>query len=186
MRGENRGTGVERCVEETSEQRTAAALALLDRSGRSFMRTARRLSICPADAEDAFQRASLILLTRAPAHPLPRLAAWMHVVTRHEALRVRRDRERSLAPAPPTDRRRDPLELVAATSPSPAEHAERRDEARARARALERLKPDQRRALVLKAEGYSYAEIGELTGWSYTKVNRCLAEGRARLRQLGG
>ena len=27
-------------------------------------------------------------------------------------------------------------------------------------------------------EGYSYAEIQELTGWTYTKVNRCMAEGR--------
>jgi DNA-directed RNA polymerase specialized sigma24 family protein len=54
-----------------------------------------------------------------------------------------------------------------------------------RARALRRLKPDERRALVLKAEGFSYAEICELNGWTYTKVNRCLAEGRARLRQLG-
>ena len=32
--------------------------------------------------------------------------------------------------------------------------------------------------MLLKADGSSYAEIGELTGWSYTKVNRCLAEGR--------
>jgi DNA-directed RNA polymerase specialized sigma24 family protein len=38
---------------------------------------------------------------------------------------------------------------------------------------------------VLQAEGYSYAEIQAITGWSYTKVNRCLAEGRARLRALG-
>ena len=30
----------------------------------------------------------------------------------------------------------------------------------------------------LKAQGLTYAEIGELTGWSYTKVNRCITEGR--------
>ena len=35
-----------------------------------------------------------------------------------------------------------------------------------------------RRALVLKAHGYSYAEIQQLCGWTYTKVNRCMAEGR--------
>ena len=40
-------------------------------------------------------------------------------------------------------------------------------------------------ALILQAQGYSYAEIQQLCGWTYTKVNRCLAEGRARLRQLG-
>src|SRR5918998_1365661 len=37
------------------------------------------------------------------------------------------------------------------------------------------------RALLLRAEGYSYAEICEITGWSYTKVNRCLTEGRQAL-----
>ena len=49
---------------------------------------------------------------------------------------------------------------------------------------LGELKRDERRALSLLAVGYSYREIGELTGWTYTKVNRCLAEGRAALREL--
>jgi DNA-directed RNA polymerase specialized sigma24 family protein len=39
-------------------------------------------------------------------------------------------------------------------------------------------------ALTLLALGYTYREICELTGWSYTKVNRCLAEGRERLREM--
>jgi RNA polymerase sigma factor (sigma-70 family) len=46
------------------------------------------------------------------------------------------------------------------------------------------LKPAERRTLVLIAAGFSYAEIAESSGWSYTKVNRNAAEGRARLRQL--
>ena len=49
---------------------------------------------------------------------------------------------------------------------------------------LAKLKPSERRALSLLALGYSYREICEQTGWSYTKVNRCLAEGRAALREL--
>lgn len=51
---------------------------------------------------------------------------------------------------------------------------------------LAELKPNERRALCLLALGYSYSEICELTEWTYTKVNRCLAEGRARLRELAG
>jgi DNA-directed RNA polymerase specialized sigma24 family protein len=35
----------------------------------------------------------------------------------------------------------------------------------------------------MRAAGLSYTEIGELRGWTYTKVNRCLSEGRAALRQ---
>ena len=43
------------------------------------------------------------------------------------------------------------------------------------------------RALRLKAEGFSYREICAMTGWSYTKVNRLLTEGRqAFLRRVSG
>jgi RNA polymerase sigma factor (sigma-70 family) len=157
--------------------RAAAASALLDEHAPAFRRTARRVSFCADDADDALQRATLILLEKAPPHPPGRLAAWMHVVTKREALAVRRERERLLANEVPAG--------APSSSPCPAERAERREWARARAKTLHRLKPDERRALVLRAEGYSYAEISELTHWSYTKVNRCLAEGRARLRQLG-
>jgi DNA-directed RNA polymerase specialized sigma24 family protein len=47
---------------------------------------------------------------------------------------------------------------------------------------LAALKRDERRALSLLAAGYSYREIGQLTDWAYTKVNRYIAEGRAALR----
>ena len=46
------------------------------------------------------------------------------------------------------------------------------------------MKPQELRALSLLAEGYSYREIGEITGFSQTKINRCLAEGRERFRSL--
>jgi RNA polymerase sigma factor (sigma-70 family) len=154
-----------------------AAVALLDANVPMLRRTALRVSLCPDDAEEALQRATLILLTKGPAHPPRRLAAWMHVVTRREALAVRRDRERMLGA--------EVGDTLVSRAPCPAERAEIRERARERARLLARLKPDERRALVLKGAGYSYREICERTGWTYTKVNRCLAEGRARLRALG-
>jgi len=157
--------------------RTRAAASLLGSHAHAFRRTARRVSICADDADDAFQRAAMILLTKAPPHPQSRLVAWMHLVTRREALAVRRERERILGGEVP--------QSLACPAPCPAERAERMECAVARARALARLKPDEQRALVLFGGGHSYREICELTGWTYTKVNRCLAEGRARLRQLG-
>ena len=48
---------------------------------------------------------------------------------------------------------------------------------------IRQLKPDERTALGLLGLGYSYEEICSLRGWSYTKVNRCVSEGRARLRE---
>jgi RNA polymerase sigma factor (sigma-70 family) len=47
---------------------------------------------------------------------------------------------------------------------------------------LAALKPAERTAISLKAAGFSYAEIAERQGWTLTKVNRSLAEGRAALR----
>jgi hypothetical protein len=67
------------------------------------------------------------------------------------------------------------------------EQAERLERLRLGAEALGQLKPHEVRALRLKAEGYSYREICAMTGWSYTKVNRLLTEGRqAFLRRVSG
>ena len=74
-------------------------------------------------------------------------------------------------------RRRDGGTPAAATH----DQAERYEDLRQGAEALGQLKPQEIRALLLRAEGYSYAEICEITGWSYTKVNRCLTEGRRAL-----
>jgi len=70
--------------------------------------------------------------------------------------------------------------------PGPAELIERHEEHEATVGALERLKPDERTALLMFGLGCSYAEIGELRGWTRTKVNRCLAEGREALRGAEG
>jgi DNA-binding CsgD family transcriptional regulator len=50
--------------------------------------------------------------------------------------------------------------------------------------ALQALKPAELRTLTLLAEGYSYAEIAEITDFSLTKINRLLAEGRERFRSV--
>lgn len=159
----------------------AAATALLARHGRALIRRARRVSLCADDAEDALQRSIEILLNKAPAIDIERLAAWMHVVVRREALAVRRQRERQLNPGEGVPWQAD---RVLCERPGPHEQLERRERVAGVARVLANLKPQERRAIVLRAEGYSYAEICQITGWTHTKVNRCLAEGRARLREL--
>jgi RNA polymerase sigma factor (sigma-70 family) len=158
-------------------------LAELASSEAALRRTARRYSLCRDDAEDAYQRAVEILLTTAaPPDPL-HLAAWMQVVTRREALALRRSRERLLGSRAADDGER--VERVACERPTPHDRLERCEQVAEAVRLLNRLKPHERLALLLQAHGYSYAEIRELCGWTYTKTNRCLAEGRARLRQLG-
>jgi RNA polymerase sigma factor (sigma-70 family) len=159
------------------------ALAHLGSFEAAVRRTARRYSLCADDADDAYQRAVEILLTNpSPADPR-HLAAWMQVVTRREALAVRRSRERLLGPD--TEDHEQRLDRIASDRPEPQERLERRERVAEAIRLLLELKPQERQALILQAHGYSYAEIRELCGWTYTKVNRSLAEGRARLRQLG-
>lgn len=166
--------------------RKRAAVEMIARHEGVLRQTARRYSLCADDAEDAYQRMLEILLTKAPTDRGRDLVAWAQVVTKHEALAVRRNRERLLGTPPPAapGRALDPAALIPAGGAGPEESAERH-EAVARSReALQALKPAELRALTLLAEGYSYAEIGELTGFSHTKVNRCLAEGRERFRSL--
>ena len=178
----------ERATVGSAEARKDAALRLIDSHDSVFRRTARRYSICADDAEDAYQRSLEILLTKAPPLDPDRLIAWMTVVTKREAMAVRRSRERLLAPPPPDlgdGPLPDPLETAPCELPGPAERVERAELTAEAWAALATLKPNERLAVVLQAQGYSYAEICALCRWTYTKVNRCLAEGRARLRAGG-
>jgi RNA polymerase sigma factor (sigma-70 family) len=169
-----------------SAARRDAALRLIDSHDGVFRRTARRYSICADDAEDAYQRSLEILLTKAPPIDGDALVRWMQVVTKREALAVRRQRERLLSGPRPSggDEDRDPLDLIASESPQPTDRAESRERVARSGEALRALKPQEVRALTLKAQGYSYKEIGEITGWSYTKINRCMAEGRKRFLEV--
>jgi RNA polymerase sigma factor (sigma-70 family) len=167
--------------------RKRAAVEMFARHEQTLRRTARRYSLCADDADDALQRSLEILLTKAPTDDPRELIRWMQTVVKHEALAVRRDRERILsgpAAAAADEGREDWVALIPSDADGPPERAERR-EAMARSReALQALKPQELRALSLLAEGYSYAEIGEITGFSRTKINRCLAEGRERFRNF--
>jgi RNA polymerase sigma factor (sigma-70 family) len=174
------GVGAAATVETSEADRRRAALGLIRAYEPLLWRTARRFSLCADDADDACQRAVEIVLTKAPRLEPRRLAAWASVVTRREALAVRRSRERLLTGLPAEEA--VAIERLPSERPGAAELAERRERALASLRALAALKPDERRAIVLQARGYSYLEICSMTGWTYTKVNRCLAEGRAKLR----
>jgi len=163
--------------------RKRVAVEVMAQHEGALRHTARRYSLCEADADDAYQRALEILLTKAPSDDLRELIRWTKTVVKHEALSVRRSRERHLSNPAPKAVEQDWVALIPAVGSDPAERVERR-EAIARSReALQSLKPQELRALTLLAEGYTYVEISEMTGYSSTKINRCLAEGRERFRR---
>ena len=157
----------------------ARASALVRQHHHSLLRVAQHWSATPDDAQDAVQRALEIYMRRLDSLDPATELAWLRVVVKHEAIAIRSrnaeyvptaqvaEDERAIAAQRPVD------ELMAG-----------RERVRRSKEALARLKPDQAKALVLKAQGLSYAEIGESLGWTYTKVNRCITEGRARFLKL--
>jgi RNA polymerase sigma factor (sigma-70 family) len=152
---------------------------LVARHERSLMRVARHWSLCREDALDAYQRALEIYVRRLDSLDPATEISWLRVVVKHEALAVRRARGESL-PVEDID-----LDVRAADDQRPVDELlAGRERVTRSAEALRRIKPDEAKALMLKAQGLSYAEIGEACSWSYTKVNRCITEGRARFLKV--
>jgi RNA polymerase sigma factor (sigma-70 family) len=160
-------------VRRSPEQAEQLVLDLIAAHADSLLRTARRFSLCADDAQDAYQRGLEILMRHAARLDADRAGGWLHTVVKNEALAINRSRCRILG-GEEVDF--DAIEMR--TAPSPEERVLGFEQVARSAEALQRLKPQEVRALWLKAMGNSYQEICDATGWTYTKVNRCLAEGR--------
>src|SRR4051812_47485525 len=149
--------------------------ALIARHGAALLRVANHFSLCHDDALDAYQHALEIYLRRLETVDAATEGAWMRVVVKHEAMAIRRARQGSVD--------HDDVNLDAAL-PSGGrdvdDHVAGGERVERSVEALRALKPDEAKALMLKAEGLSYDEIGRRFGWTYTKVNRSITEGRAR------
>jgi len=155
---------------------------LIDEFGALMLATARRWSANDQDAEDAFQRAAEKALRNRPDGSRDEVRAWLRTTVKNEALAIVRQRRRIAAGG--SAEVLDGPRLFAPQSPPDTDvRAEQLERLRLGSQALRRLKPQEIRALQLRAEGYSYKEIATITSWSATKVNRCIAEGRRAFRQ---
>jgi RNA polymerase sigma factor (sigma-70 family) len=156
-------------------------LALVQEHAVELLRFARRFSLCADDAHDAYQRGIEILLRRMRTDPPDNPLSWVRTVIRNECTSVRTQRETLVG--------RKEIDLdgqEARDVEDPADRAVGFERVRHTAEALQRLKPQELTALVLRAEGLTYKEICARTGWTYTKTNRAITEGRrALLRRLG-
>ena len=139
------------------------------------MRVARQASLCHDDALDAYQRALEIFVRRVESVAPETEVAWLKVVIRHEAMAIRRARTESVSGGD-----LDFDAFVPAPERSVEDQIASGERVRRSAEALRALKADEAKALMMKAHGLSYEEIGERNGWSYTKVNRAITEGRRR------
>jgi RNA polymerase sigma factor (sigma-70 family) len=121
--------------------------------------------------EDACSTAWLIAWTKRDQLRAENAFAWLYTVALHEMFRLLRSQRRELAD--------DAIDLTdGRTSPELALRALEAIEL------LARLTPNQRLALGLQVAGYSYTESAELTGKTFTWVNRHVSEGRAAVRKL--
>lgn len=151
--------------------------SFLDRWGNALLAGARRHSPTATDADDTYQRAVEKLLTNFPdCESEEHLVAWLHTVIRNEAIDMHRAARNVV---------QGEFELMAeslvADEALPEDSAIAVEELSWGREALARIRPDQTRCLLLKADGLSNPEICETTGFSYAKVNRLLSEGRTAL-----
>src|SRR5690242_4788979 len=148
--------------------------AMVTRHGPALLRVANQFSLCHDDALDAYQRALEIYLRRLATVDPASEGSWLRVVVKHEAMAIRAHRQDRVA-----REHVDPDDSVHSTLRDVEDRVAGGERVERSVEALRALKPDEARALLLKAEGLSYDEIGRRFGWSYTKVNRSITEGRA-------
>lgn len=170
-------------AEKQSPQVRELAIALYREKRPYLLSIARHNASGEADAEEALQEAFVSFIRRFdPQGGAPPLA-WLTLTLKRQCWRQRREAYLDRYAGQEAEPGGEERGFVLASIPSPItgldELALKRESARLR---LARLKPDERTALILRAAGFSYREIGERRGWSYTKVNRCVNEGRAALR----
>jgi len=170
-----------------TEQRKDALDQLLRSHRDTLLRQARSHSRRPEDADDALSDACIQFL-RFYDGPAGRDALrWMLLVVKRCAWAIRRQsvtRESRYLLALREDNGESTEVVIPDDRSGPDELVERAEETAKLLTLIEQLKPDERTALILRGLGCSYAEICELRGWSRRKVNRCLAEGRSRVRDL--
>lgn len=170
-----------------TERRARVLDHLLRTEHGRLIHQARYHSRHDADAEDALSDACVQFLRFYPGPPGVDALRWMLLVTKRCAWAIRRkatvreSRQRTvegnygnqLEESFLRDDRFGTAELV-----------ERTEETTAVWSLIDDLKPDERAALILLGLGCSHKEIRDLQGWTETKVNRCLTEGRARVRKM--
>lgn len=166
----------------TQAQRDFTERLFRERAG--YLRTiARRHSMNADDAEEALQRAMLVVLQKIDPEMTGAPLAWVTTVLKREAWQLQRTRRRDLGRQIVHGEEVDPAETVVSAEPDPHSTAERMEYARAFRLAFDALKPQERQVLLLLGAGLKYTEIAQTTGFTETKINRCISEGRASLRE---
>ncbi len=160
------------------------AAELYSNHNRRLLAIANQNSSTTQDAEEALHDAFALFIDHFnPKSGAPPLA-WLTLTLKRCCWATYRHQQLVTTTAnAPTTSSATPRHSLAETPRQPHEIAEINDATRQIQANFKTLKPQERKALTLLALGYSYREIATLTNWTYTKVNRCITEGRAHLRK---
>ena len=171
------------------DRRDEIAAFFADHANHVRVRVARRARTAPDVVDDACATAWTKLLRRSDIALNAYGRAWLITVAVHEAWRLqeRRAQETPVGPFARASTGHDDqvLEPVDALGVDVETQAVDRAQHSEDLATFLTLKPRERQALYLQAVGYGYTEICELTGFTYTAVNRYITEGRRALRRGG-
>jgi RNA polymerase sigma factor (sigma-70 family) len=152
------------------------AQASFDADHRALYRYLVRFCGDPDLAADAAQEAFMRLIERPPAHAASR--AWLFRVATNVVLeqsRTRARRSRLLAPA---------MQPLAEPPPDPHAVAESTNARALLAAALSTLNDKERRAILMREEGFSHREIAEALETTTGSVGTLLARAFTKLAEL--
>ncbi len=155
-------------------------LAVLDRYEAPLVRYAASIVGDGDNAREAVQHAFLQLCEQKSEELRGREAAWLFRVCRNKALDLVRLRRRHSHDGE-TD-----LATLAGREPDPAEAFERQDLCGELGRLLADLPCNQREAIHLWCEGFSYREIAKIAAVSEGNVRVLVHRGITRLRERMG
>lgn len=132
-------------------------------------------------AEEALQDALTLFIEKYDPASGTRALPWLVLTLKRRCWAINKGARQEKRLLHEADSERDCYPTPEALA-RPEMVVEARELAKIRRQHLCELKRDERHALVLRGLGYSYKEITKHTGWTYTKVNRCIRDGRAALR----
>ncbi len=174
-------------VSSAEKPRRAQVRALVEQLYRERYRYLLRIAVkngaSREEASESVQFAFLSFVEKFdPASGSPPLG-WLTLTLQRECWAARRrehlDCSAGQGAAPDSAGRSFAAESIPSGDTGSEQLVELVDEARS---GLAALKPAERRTLSMIAAGFSYREIGQVTGFTYTKINRCATEGCAALR----